>query len=55
MWHQGGAIFGPWGIIWTNLVEVYQVVLHTKYQSSWPYAFRQEDFSMSFPKYRKPM
>ena len=42
---RGGAIFGPRGIIWTNLVEVHYVMLHTKHQGSRPYGFRQEDFS----------
>ena len=46
MWPRGGAIFGPRGIIWTNLIEVHSVMLHTKYQGSTPYGFRQEDFSM---------
>ena len=27
------------------LVEVYLVMLHAKYQGSWPCGFRQEDFS----------
>ena len=36
--------FGPRGIIYTILLEVHKVMLHTKYQSSRPYAFRQEDF-----------
>ena len=41
-----GVIFGPRGIILTNLLEVHTVMLHTctKYQSSRPYCFRQEDF-----------
>ena len=29
---QGGSIFGPRAIISINLVEVYQIMLHTKYQ-----------------------
>ena len=33
MWPPGeGGIFDPRGIIWTNLVEVHWVMLHTKYQ-----------------------
>ena len=27
------------------------MMLHTKYQGSRPYGFRQEDFFMLFPKY----
>ena len=49
----GQAIFGPRGIIWTNLVDDHYVMLHTNYQGSRPYGLRQEDFSM-FPPY-KPM
>ena len=45
----GGAIFGPRGIIWTNLVEVHLVMLHSTYQGSKSYGFRQEDFFMLFP------
>ena len=41
--------FGPRGIIYTNLLEVHKVMLHTKYQSSRPYGFRQEDFFMFLP------
>ena len=41
---QGGVIFGPWGIIQINLVEVHKVMLHTKYQNSRPHGFRQVDF-----------
>ena len=29
---QGGAIFGPSGIIWSNCLEVHKFMLHTKYQ-----------------------
>ena len=39
--------FGPRGIIYTNLLDVHKVMLHTKYQSSRPYGFRQEDFYVS--------
>ena len=45
---QGRAIFGPKGIIGTNLVEDRYVKLHTKYQGSRPYGIRQEDFFMFF-------
>ena len=37
-------MFGPSGILGTNLVEVYSVMLQTKYQGSRPYGLRQEDF-----------
>ena len=39
-----GANLHPRSIIWTNLVEVHQKMLHTKYQSSSPYGLGQEDF-----------
>ena len=45
----GMAIFGTRGLIWTNLVEVHQMMLHTKYQGSRPCGFRQEDFLMFLP------
>ena len=41
---RDGASFDSRGIIWTNLVEVHQKMLHTKYQSSSPYRLGQEDF-----------
>ena len=44
-----GTNFGPGGIILTNLVEVYQVMLHSKYRGSRPHGFRQEDFFHVFP------
>ena len=44
----GVAFFGPRGLIRTNLIEVHQMMLHTKYQGSRPCGFRQEDFFM-FP------
>ena len=48
-----GAIFGPRGMIWTNLLQAYQVMLHTKYQDSRSYGFRQDDYSCFSPY--KPM
>ena len=39
-----GPFWGPRGIIYTNLLEVHKVMLHTKYQCSRLYGFRQEDF-----------
>ena len=43
----GRVIFGPRGIMETNLVEVHKVMLHTKYQSYRPYGFRQDFFMFS--------
>ena len=40
----GVAIFGRRGIISANLAEVHYVMPHTKYQSSMPCGFREEDF-----------
>ena len=40
----GRGHFWPQGIILTNLVEVYKVMLHNKYQGSRSYGFRQKDF-----------
>ena len=36
--------FDPRGIIWITLVEDLQTMLNTKYESSGPSIFRQEDF-----------
>ena len=49
--------FGPRGIIYTTLLEVYKVMLHTKYKGSSPCGFRQEDFCMLLPikAYVKPV
>ena len=44
LWPTVGANLDPMSIIWTNLVEVYQKMLHTKYQSSSAYGLGQEDF-----------
>ena len=41
---RGGAIFNPRATIWTKLVEVYKINLHTKYQRPRPCSFRQEEF-----------
>ena len=53
----GVAIFGPRGLISTNLVEVHQMMLHTKYQGTRPCGLRQEDFFMFLPikAYVKPV
>ena len=51
---RGWAIFGPRGIIWTNLVEVHWVMLHTKYQGYRPSGFRPRFFlifSHLWPRY----
>jgi len=41
----GQVHFNPRGIIWTTLVEdLYMTLLYTKYESSGPCSFRQEDF-----------
>ena len=50
MWPQGGTIFDPRLIIWTNLVEDHLVMLNTKNQGSWPCGFRQDEFFHIFPK-----
>ena len=42
--------FLPKGIIWTNVVEVHEVILHTKYQGSRPCGYRQEFFMFSLYK-----
>ena len=44
------AIFGNRAIILTNLVEVHKVMLHTKYQNSKPYGFRQDFLYFSLYK-----
>ena len=41
---RGAANIEPRGIIWSNLVEVHKKMLHTKYQSSSPSSFREEEF-----------
>ena len=38
------ASFDLRGIIWTNLVEVHKEILYTKYQSSRPFSFKEEEF-----------
>ena len=40
----GAVNFNPRGIIWTTLVEDLRMMLYTKYESSGPCIFRQEDF-----------
>jgi len=41
---RGRAILSPGVIIWTILVDVYKPMLHTRYQRSEPYSYRDEDF-----------
>jgi len=41
---QDGVNLDPRGIIWTTLVEDFKMMLYTKYKSSGPCSFRQEDF-----------
>ena len=49
---QHEAIFDPRAIIWTTLVEVHKMKLHTKYQRPGPSGFRQEAF-LSFQLKKK--
>ena len=39
----GGVSFDPRGTTWTNLVEVHKEMLCTKYQSSRPSSFKEEE------------
>ena len=48
MWPQDGVIFGPRGIIKTQLVEVHKVMLHTKYQSSRRYMVSDKNVFIMF-------
>ena len=41
---RDGANLDQGGIILTNLVEVHKEMLHTKYQSSMPFSFQEEEF-----------
>lgn len=41
--HSGEANNDPWGVIWKTVAEVHSTILHTKFQSSDPDSFRQED------------
>ena len=43
------TIFGPRGLICTELVEVYQIMLHTKYQGFGPCGFIKKMFSCFSP------
>ena len=41
---RGGAIFDPRGMIGRIYIEDHLTLLHTKYESSGPCGFREEDF-----------
>ena len=41
---RGGAGFDPQDIIWTNLIEVHTEMLTTKYQTSRPSSFGEDEF-----------
>ena len=45
----GGAIFDPKGMIGRIYKEDHYTLLHTKYESSGPCGFREEDFFLYFP------
>ena len=42
--HRGGINFDLKGIIWTKLIKIHKEMLNTKYQSSNPSSFREEEF-----------
>ena len=46
-----GAVpfFDPRGMVGRIYKEDHYTLLHTKYESSWPCGFREEDFFMFFP------
>ena len=44
LWPRGLTNFDFRVIIWTKLVEVHKVMLNTKYQSSRPSSFREQEF-----------
>ena len=46
---RGGAIFGPRGTVDRIYKEDHYTLLHTKYESSGPCDFGEEDFFMFFP------
>ena len=46
---RGGAIFDPSGMIGRIYKEDHYTLLHTKYESSGPCGFVEEDFFMFFP------
>ena len=48
---RGGAIFDPRGMVGWIYKEDHYTLLHTKYESSGPCGFGEEDFFMFFPLY----
>ena len=46
---RGGAIFDPSGMVGRIYKEDHYTLLHTKYESSGPCGFREEDFFYVFP------
>ena len=44
LWPQGGVSFDLKGIIWIKLIKVHKEMLNTKYRSSNPSSFREEEF-----------
>ena len=46
---RGGAIFYPRGMVSRIYKEDHYTLLHTKYESSGPCGFGEEDFFMFFP------
>ena len=46
---RGGAIFDPRGMVGRIYKEDHYILLHTKYESSGPCGFGEEDFFMFFP------
>ena len=45
---MGRSHFGTKNIVWTNLVEVHLMMLHTEFQGSRPCGFRRDDFDFFF-------
>ena len=45
----GGTIFDPWGTVGKIYKEDHYTLLHTKYESTGPCAFGEEDFFYVFP------
>ena len=44
LWPRCGVSFNSKGIIWMRLIKVHKDMLNTKYQSSKPCSFREEEF-----------
>ena len=47
----GHGQFGPQGLDWQDICRDHKTLLHTKYISSGPHGFREEDF-LSFSHYK---